>query len=167
MELNQQEAVRLQETMAPTSSATSRTSLEKNSDWSTEEVQLLVKAVNLFPAGTVRRWDTVATFINTHSGEGSKEKDAKMVISKVKTLQKLEADQKASLNKEAFTRFEQQHQSRDKGRGTIADQPQATPSERYGNGIVSVAHNVMLLLLLDTPKPWTADEQKVRRPVVQ
>lgn len=132
MELNQREAAKLQETMISASSSTSEAPSEKNSNWSAEEMQLLVKAVNLFPAGTVRRWDTVATFINTHSGEGSKEKDAKMVISKVKNLQKLEAAQKESLNKQAFARFEQQHQSRDKGRGTIAEQPQATPSERYG-----------------------------------
>lgn len=131
-ELKQLEAEKVQESTTPTSSSTtSQGASEKNSNWSPEEVQLLVKAVNLFPAGTVKRWETVANFINTHSGEGSKEKDAKMVISKVKVLQKLEAEQKASLNKEAFTRFEQQHQFRDKGR-TIAEQPQATPSERYG-----------------------------------
>lgn len=89
-----------------------------------------MKAVNLFPAGTVRRWELVANFVNTHSGEGCKEKDAKMVISKVKSLQKLEAEEKVSLNKQAFANFEQQHQAKDKGRG--AEQPQATPSERYG-----------------------------------
>ena len=121
-----------------------------------------MKAVNLFPAGTVRRWDTVASFINTHSGEGSKEKDAKMVISKVKALQKLEADQKASLNKEAFARFEQQHQSRDKGRVTIAEQPQATPSERYGMSPSLVLGGVTFCSVsLDATKPWTAEEQKV------
>ena len=90
-----------------------------------------MKAVNLFPAGTVRRWETVADFINTHSGEGSREKDARMVISKVKNLKKFEADQKDSLNKQAFSHFEQQHQTRDKGRA-LEEQPQAMPSERYG-----------------------------------
>ena len=107
----------------------------RDSNWSEEEEQLLVKAVSLFPAGTVRRWETVASFVNSHSGEGSKVKDAKMVISKVKALQRLEAlaaEQKDSLNKQAFSRFEQQHQVKEKGR-TLAEQPQATPSKRYGN----------------------------------
>ena len=90
-----------------------------------------MKAVNLFPAGTVRRWETVAGFVNTHAtGEGRREKDAKMVITKVKALQKLEAEQKAALNKEAFSHFEKQHPPKDKTKAT--EQPQAIPSERYG-----------------------------------
>lgn len=132
--------------MTPSSSTSSSnstpsatpTASAKPSNWSQEEVQLLVKAVNLFPAGTVRRWETVAGFINTHStggggegrGGGRKEKDAKMVITKVKALQKLEAEQKESLNKEAFSHFEKQHPPKDKTKA--AEQPQAIPSERYG-----------------------------------
>ena len=93
-----------------------------------------MKAVNLFPAGTVRRWETVAGFINTHATptEGRKEKDPKMVIAKVKALQKLEAEQKESLNKQAFSRFEQQHPPKDKARSKAATEEHATPSERYG-----------------------------------
>lgn len=133
-ELNKREREKLHASVSSTSTSTpGYSSSEKTSNWSAEEMQLLVKAVNLFPAGTTRRWDTVASFINTHSCEGSKEKDAKMVISKVKNLQKLEAGQKGSFNKQAFEHFEQQHQSKDKVRGkSLAEQPQATPSERYG-----------------------------------
>merc|ERR1712059_23587 len=36
-------------------------------EWSTEDVQLLIKAVNLFPAGTNQRWDVCAEFINQHT----------------------------------------------------------------------------------------------------
>ena len=129
--MNQREAQKLQDSITPTSSSASNTSAERDSNWTTEEVQLLVKAVNLFPAGTVRRWETVASFINTHSGEGAREKDAKIVITKVKNLQRLESEQKESLNKQAFSRFESQHQTKDKGLA-LAEQPQATPSERYG-----------------------------------
>ncbi len=76
----------------------------------------------------------MANFINTHSAEECKEKDAKMVIAKVKALQKLEAEQKESLNKQAFSRFEQQHPPKDKTKTkAAADQHQATPSERYGS----------------------------------
>ena len=59
-----------------------------------------------------------------------------MVIARVKNLQKLEAEQKESLNKQAFSQFEQRHVAKDKGRGKeAAAQPQATPSERYGESL--------------------------------
>lgn len=101
-----------------------------SSNWSMEEVQLLVKAVAMFPAGTVKRWEAIATFVNTHSPECSKEKNAKMVISKVKNLQKLESGQKESLNKQAYAFFEQQHQPKEKSIVKGVEQAQAT--ERYG-----------------------------------
>ncbi len=136
--MNEREAEKLRETVTQTSTSTADTARDKDSNWSAEELQLLVKAVNLFPAGTIKRWETVASYINTHAAdEESREKDSKMVISKVKNLQRLEAaEQKESLNKQgAFSRFEQQHLAKDKGRGpTLAEQPQATPSERYGTG---------------------------------
>ena len=145
-ELNRRDQEQLQATMTPSSSSSSSDTppsssaatpaAGKSSNWPQEEVQLLVKAVNLFPAGTVRRWETVANFINTHapSAGGRKEKDAKMVIAKVKALQKLEAEQKESLNKQAFSRFEQQHPPRDKTKTRAAvEQQHATPSERYGS----------------------------------
>ena len=99
------------------------------SDWTMEEVQLLVKAVTLYPAGTAKRWETIAKYVNAHSGEGSSEKTSKQVISKVKTLQKLEGEEKSSQNKMAFSRFEQQHALKEKGKGQGAE---ATPTERYG-----------------------------------
>lgn len=131
-ELDRLEQEKLQSSVPTPSASATEVATAKGSDWTPEETQLLVKAVNLFPAGTVRRWDTVAGFINTHSSstEGRKEKDAKMVIAKVKALQRLEAEHKASLNKQAFSQFEQQHRAKD-GK-EVAQQPQATPSERYG-----------------------------------
>lgn len=146
--LDKEEAEKLKESISlSASSSGSDGCAGRDWNWSEEEQQLLVKAVSLFPAGTVRRWETVASFVNSHSsGEGSKVKDAKMVISKVKALQRLEAlaaEQKESLNKKAYSRFEQQHQVKEKGRA-LAEQPQATPSKRY-----------------DAPKPWTAEEQKL------
>ena len=148
-QLNRLEQEQLQATMTPSSSSSSASNTMttpttnpshsssggRDSNWTQEEVQLLVKAVTMFPAGTVRRWETVANFVNTHSSaEGSKkEKDAKMVIGKVKALQKLEAEQKEALNKQAFSRFEQQHPPKDKTKA--ADHSQATPSQRYGGCI--------------------------------
>ena len=36
-------------------------------EWSHDELQLLIKAVNLFPAGTTQRWEVCAEFINQHT----------------------------------------------------------------------------------------------------
>lgn len=42
---------------------------EKSSNWIEEEIALLVKAANLFPAGTNRRWFQVCQYINDHNRE--------------------------------------------------------------------------------------------------
>ena len=82
-----------------------------NSEWNTEELQLLIKSVNLFPAGTVNRyncsnksstrinifqrigmiviiscfrWEVCAEFINQHS---NCQKSAKEVLAKAKEMQ--------------------------------------------------------------------------------
>lgn len=89
----------------------------------------------------------------------SREKTAKMVISKVKNLQKLESKQKESLNKQAFDLFQQQHKPREKGIVKTMEQPQAT--ERYGKCQFVVSSYSYAALFLDGPKPWTSEEQKV------
>ena len=148
--------------VAQSKSSQSAAASVSGSDWTMEEVQLLVKAVTLFPAGTVKRWDTIAKYVNTHSGEGSAEKTAKQVISKVKTLQKLEGEEKTAQNKMAYSRFEQQHALKEKGKG----QAEAAPTERYGTHITIA---IVLILCksyvcdcsVDAPQPWTSEEQKV------
>jgi len=58
-------------------------------EWSTEELQLLIKAVNLFPAGTNARWEVCAEFINQHSKEAASgvTRGAKETLAKAKELQ--------------------------------------------------------------------------------
>ena len=36
-------------------------------EWSHDDLQLLIKAVNLFPAGTAERWAVCAEFVNQHT----------------------------------------------------------------------------------------------------
>ena len=115
------------------------------SDWTMEEVQLLIKAVTVYPAGTVKRWETIAKYVNAHSGEGSSEKTSKQVISKVKTLQKLEGEEKTAQNKMAFSRFEQQHALKEKGKGQGAE---ATPTERYST-IITINFMVVYALCIN------------------
>ncbi|KAM6984906.1 dnaJ homolog subfamily C member 2-like [Aplochiton taeniatus] len=56
--------------------------------WNEEELQLLIKAVNLFPAGTNARWEVIANYMTLHSTSGIK-RTAKDVINKAKNLQRL------------------------------------------------------------------------------
>lgn len=68
-----------------TASATNSTSSKKV--WSYDDIQLLIKAVKLFPAGTTNRWNVIANFINdkTDSGVTRNHRD---VLEKTKELQK-------------------------------------------------------------------------------
>merc|ERR1712029_991557 len=67
-----------------TSKSTEGGKSKSNVEWNTEELQLLIKSVNLFPAGTVNRWEVCAEFINQHS---SNTKTAKEVLAKAKEMQ--------------------------------------------------------------------------------
>merc|ERR1712019_19594 len=70
-------------------------------NWNDVELQLLVKAMTVYPIGSVNRWAVIAEYINEHSGS-EKLKTGKHVISKVKKLQKLDADAKEEVTKNAF-----------------------------------------------------------------
>ncbi|XP_023246582.1 dnaJ homolog subfamily C member 2-like isoform X2 [Copidosoma floridanum] len=77
--------------------------------WTENDLQLLIKAVNLFPAGTNQRWEVVANFINQHtnSTDGTK-RDAKEVLAKAKDLQSTDfskSSMKEQANKKAFDNF--------------------------------------------------------------
>ncbi|XP_053572515.1 dnaJ homolog subfamily C member 2 [Bombina bombina] len=109
--------------------------------WSEDDLQLLIKAVNLFPAGTNARWEVIANYMNLHSTSGLK-RTAKDVINKAKSLQKLDPQQKDDINKKAFDKFKKEH----KVVPTSVDN--AVPSERFeAPGADST--------------PWTTEEQKL------
>lgn len=42
---------------------------EEERPWTTEELALLIKAVNKFPGGTVRRWEVIGEYVALHSGQ--------------------------------------------------------------------------------------------------
>lgn len=56
--------------------------------WTHEDIQLLIKAVNLFPAGTQNRWEVVSAFVNQHS-TFNKSRKARDVLAKAKDMNKL------------------------------------------------------------------------------
>uniref|UniRef100_A0A915JN43 J domain-containing protein n=1 Tax=Romanomermis culicivorax TaxID=13658 RepID=A0A915JN43_ROMCU len=71
--------------------------------WTTEENQLLIKAMTIFPVGTKSRWDVIAAFINEHSKiddvDNANKKTGKDVVVKVKDVQKLDEKSKESVSK--------------------------------------------------------------------
>lgn len=83
--------------------------VKKSELWSNENVQLLIKAVNLFPAGTAQRWDVIATFINQHCNGGAGAVTARDVLNKAKALQNSDHSKsqlKTQANDAAFQSFE-------------------------------------------------------------
>ncbi|KAJ2948766.1 hypothetical protein O0L34_g8025 [Tuta absoluta] len=79
-------------------------------EWTAEMMQMLIKAVNLFPAGTNQRWDVVANFLNQHcTFTDDKRFNAKDVLNKAKDLQSSDFSKsslKKAANEEAFDTFE-------------------------------------------------------------
>jgi len=106
-------------------------------DWSDEEMQILIKAVNLFPAGTVSRWEVIAEYLSIHVKSGSSKKP-RQIINKVKSLKKMDPSMKEEVNKKAFEKFEKAHSG-----GQAMD----NPSKREDGGAKD--------------RPWTAEEQQL------
>ncbi|XP_063830470.1 dnaJ homolog subfamily C member 2 [Ostrinia nubilalis] len=81
-------------------------------EWTPEMTQLLIKAVNLFPAGTNQRWEVVANFLNQHSTfTDDKRFAAKEVLNKAKDLQSSDFSKsslKKAANEEAYDQFEKE-----------------------------------------------------------
>ncbi|KAJ3612147.1 hypothetical protein NHX12_020424 [Muraenolepis orangiensis] len=108
--------------------------------WNEDDLQLLIKAVNLFPAGTNARWEVIANYMNLHSTSGLK-RTAKDVINKAKNFQRLDPLQKDEVNKKAFEKFRKDHTS-------VPDTvDNAAPSERFEGSGDAVA--------------WTSEQQKL------
>ncbi|XP_067138794.1 dnaJ homolog subfamily C member 2 [Centruroides vittatus] len=114
--------------------------------WSHDDLQLLVKAVNLFPAGTINRWEVVAAFICQHSCSDTK-RTAKEVLAKAKDLQKLDAGLKEEVNKKAYEKMGKSQKC-----SSVALKDDSTLSERFENQAETNEIN---------SAPWTAEEQKL------
>lgn len=84
--------------------------VDKSAMWSPENMQVLIKAVNLFPAGTVQRWEVIANYLNQHCTNLSNRKfAARDVLNKAKDLQSSDFAHnslKTQANNNAFESFE-------------------------------------------------------------
>ncbi|XP_055905088.1 dnaJ homolog subfamily C member 2 [Eupeodes corollae] len=83
-------------------------SLAKIDPWTNDSIQILIKAVNLFPAGTAQRWDVIATFMNQHANS-EVNFTSRDVLSKAKSLQQGDFSKstlKTEANDAAFQSFQ-------------------------------------------------------------
>lgn len=116
--------------------------VKKNEIWSNENVQLLIKAVNLFPAGTAQRWDVIATFINQHCNGGSGAVTARDVLNKAKALQNTDHSKstlKTQANDAAFQSFEKSKKEVQTSNDiTLGDSPAESKENVKQNGGVHV-----------------------------
>ncbi|RLU16213.1 hypothetical protein DMN91_011973 [Ooceraea biroi] len=128
--------------------------------WSENDLQLLIKAVNLFPAGTNQRWEVVANFINQHSSGPSSgvTRDAKEVLAKAKSLQSTDFSKsslKEQANKKAFDNFIAEKKSKD-----AIEERMPAVTERLDHPIA----NGVTIEPKEPKKestPWTPAEQKL------
>uniref|UniRef100_A0A0V0G6V0 DnaJ homolog subfamily C member 2 n=1 Tax=Triatoma dimidiata TaxID=72491 RepID=A0A0V0G6V0_TRIDM len=117
----------------------------KSHSWTQDDINLLIKAVNLFPAGTSQRWEVVANFMKQHCKNGHEYNlSPKDVLSKAKELQSCSDEQNARLklaaNKTAYKQLEEQQNKRP---GVGESLPEET-SQRFLVG-----------------EAWTAEEQRL------
>ncbi|KAG7199960.1 hypothetical protein KM043_014389 [Ampulex compressa] len=127
--------------------------------WSENDLQLLIKAVNLFPAGTNQRWEVVANFINQHGNSSSGvTREAKEVLAKAKDLQSTDFSKsslKEQANKKAFDNFIAEKKSKE----TVEERMPAV-TERLdhpvSNGIAVESKESK-----KEPQPWKPAEQKL------
>ncbi|KAL0273066.1 UNVERIFIED_CONTAM: hypothetical protein PYX00_005829 [Menopon gallinae] len=122
---------------------------KKANNWTVDNLQLLIKAVNLFPAGTNQRWEVVAKFINQHCTNGV-ELTAKEVLAKAKDLQNDDFSRnvlKETANKKAFDNFEKEKKVA-KSLEAVGDASRTT--ERFDSPAE-----------LQGLTPWTATEQQL------
>lgn len=145
--------------------ARKESALKQPMEWSVELTQLLIKAVNLFPAGTNQRWEVVANFLNQH-GTFTDERRfvAKDVLNKAKDLQSADFSKsslKKAANEEAFDQFEKEKK---KGYNHIDDSG-ISKSDNPDKQAKVVVNGVVPPKTEEVPKlddkVWTKTEQEL------
>ncbi|XP_069693165.1 dnaJ homolog subfamily C member 2 [Periplaneta americana] len=115
--------------------------------WTNEELQLLIKAVKIFPAGTNQRWEVVANFINHHIQGQSTQRTSKEVLAKAKDLHTSDYFQlKVAANQKAYDAFEKDQKAN--------VQVPSAPSSSQSCESCGVRRG-------ENQTPWTASEQQL------
>ncbi|KPJ07530.1 DnaJ-like subfamily C member 2 [Papilio machaon] len=132
-------------------------------DWTPELTQLLIKAVNLFPAGTNQRWEVVANFLNQHGTFVDERRfNAKEVLNKAKDLQSSDFSKsslKKAANEEAFDQFEK---DKKKVVNNIDDSSISKNDTKLVNGVAKPKMNGDVSKdAAKEEKAWTKTEQEL------
>ncbi|KAF6778608.1 hypothetical protein AHF37_01801 [Paragonimus kellicotti] len=104
--------------------------------YSPEVIQALIKAVNLLPAGTPKRWEAIAAYINQHVPNASI--SGKEALKQAKALSHDDAHLRKEANTKAFDAF--------------------ASSMRESEAVKNVT--ITSELEADAPRPWTVTEQR-------
>lgn len=129
--------------------------------WSHEELQLLIKAVNLFPAGTAQRWDVVANFINQHYHQPSgRPRVAKEVLAKAKDLNSSDFS-KSSLKEEANQKAYEFFEKNIKNPNAVVESAETKRDDGTNAVPVVTEKSGSIETSSSDSKIWTAGEQKL------
>lgn len=107
-----------------------------SSKYSTELYRTLIKAVNLLPAGTPKRWEAIAAYVNQHAPGSSI--SAKEALKQAKALSQEDAGLRKIANEKAFDSF--------------------ASSVRTTDAVKNVT--ITSQLEADAIRPWTIVEQR-------
>ncbi|CAG2176414.1 unnamed protein product [Oppiella nova] len=131
-----------------TNGQTNNISSKKN--WSYDDIQLLIKAIKLFPAGTPDRWAVIAKWVNDKSTSGVV-RNHRDVIAKAKDLQNNDQSQslKEEANKNAYKKLDDSHANKTTA-PVVSDT--STPSQRFDAPRTLVDLNA---------NPWNNEEQQL------
>merc|ERR1712176_979447 len=128
---------------------------KKEKDWATEDLQILLKAANIFPAGTVKRWDKLAAYVNDHSAETSPERSAKDCMAAVKKLGEKSKDggNAGGQDEDSFSQFLRQKKHQNESKPL--------------NNEISVNYSAQETTTKSTSAPKVKQESKAWSPVEQ
>ncbi|NXM38985.1 DNJC2 protein, partial [Gymnorhina tibicen] len=110
-------------------------------NWPEDDLQLLIKAVNLFPAGTNSRGFCITNHVVAQGAPGFSQCSLLSDSVIPWALRKFYPHQKDDINKKAFDKFKKEH-------GVVPQMDSAAPSERFEGSPLDSA-------------PWTTEEQKL------
>merc|ERR1712110_1341821 len=138
---------------------------KKEKEWSVQEIQILVKAANVFPTGTTKRWDKISTYYNDHHAPEDINRTAKDCMGAIKTLSAKAQDSKGGAgnsgnSEDAFSLFlsgRKSNESKPKD-GEISEDY----SRNHREAIVEKASsNKENKTSAEADKSWSTNEQKM------
>lgn len=123
---------------------------KKENEWTVEDIQILVKAANILPAGTTKRWDKISEYFIDHKAPESKSRTPKECLAAVKNLsmQASQGDQGVAANEDSFSQFLRNKKRENESKPLNGEISLSEPAKEGQT---------------NTPqaKPWSAVEQKL------